>query len=176
MAKRVRDSTKVRKYEETRKQKVKDWKTNAIDKGTRDSTRVSRLSCEQLQYLYDRASDYVDVNGCYISTGEAATSGYPRGVSLEYCEVDEWSNVEFHKSLLFPRSHIVMAYHGLFARTPTDDCSHLCNTPMCTRKEHLCWESRIANLSRINCPIMMECNHCGEETDACVHEPKCISQ
>ncbi len=173
----VRQRQKDIRSNETRKRKVAQWKAQAVDNGKRDSKRISTLSVEQLHFLYDRASDFVKVEDCHISSGDRASSGYPRGISLEcFTEKSAWNNSEFHLSLLFPRSHIILAAHGKIAQSSSDDASHLCNNRMCINPDHLCWESRIKNLSRVNCPISIMCECCSNVTNACVHIPKCIKQ
>lgn len=52
-------------------------------------------------------------------------------------------------------------------------CSHLCHKPRCTM--HLVWEPDWMNRSRDYCLGSVLCECCQNWTNACKHEPRCLS-
>jgi hypothetical protein len=70
-----------------------------------------------------------------------------------------------------------LAYYAKYGTIPTrnhEHLSHLCDDSRCMNPKHLVVESPKVNNSRKNCRVTVTCQHCGESTDACAHNPKCI--
>ena len=53
---------------------------------------------------------------------------------------------------------------------PGEDCSHLCNQPLCTNHLHLCIEPHDVNVSRIYCRLF---GNLYAHVHNCLHIPKC---
>lgn len=53
-------------------------------------------------------------------------------------------------------------------------CSHLCENPLCTLPEHVWRESTKKNNNRKGCVVWWDCPHCEKKIKICQHEPSCI--
>jgi len=159
--------------------KHRDWnkrhrdkrKLQSIDKG-RDSTRLQRLSSEQLCFLRNKVhNDTIETPFCH----EHAV--YPRHVQIGWSNKQgEYDNKEISQYQFFVPAQIVLAYEGFFAENKTDDASHLCDNPSCVRVDHLVWESHAKNEARKRCPVFHVCECCQHKQLVCTHIPACIKK
>lgn len=173
-------SDKARRKRERRvAQKMKGYKDVGVD-----STRMARLSLEQLAYLYERAvASTVNTHGlpneqerywCHESTRAPNQDGYPNPIPLGVKPKGQWDNLDINPDRCFCLGQIVLAYNGFFAAHPLQEASHLCDNSMCVRVDHLAWEDRLNNIRRKGCGGQTTCDHCSHTVNVCKHEPRCI--
>lgn len=173
----------MRMYREHDKQHRAKRKSEATDRG-RDATRLTRLSLEQLEYLYNEVLDRTENGGnvdlsdpltCLDITAQLQKNGYPRHVQIGWQQLQgEWDNKEISQYQFFVPSQIMLACNGFAAKLPSDEASHLCDNPACVRVEHLVWENHAQNDARKNCKGSIRCLECTSLVLVCDHSPRCI--
>lgn len=180
MSKRVRKAKYALKESQTKKQLYAKRSAEARDSG-RDSTRMQKLSIEQLCFLNERLGcvqlethnlhqDY-EAYWCHSIAVACTASGYPY-VTLVTKPVEEYDYTMPRTDQRFLASHVALAFEGKFAELPTDEASHLCGNHWCVRPSHLAWESHEKNMARVKCKGRYQC-FCGRDHDFCMHEPTC---
>jgi len=136
----------------------------------RDSTRISKLSIEQLYHLYCKVDDTtVNTHGlplayesfwCHETTSSLTVKGYPNSRRLhpdrEFGPYD-YRGISVYTG--FRQGTIVLAVEGIFAENADDDCSHLCGQKKCLRASHLCYEHTSTNQARNLCPAWIWCDN-----------------
>ena len=69
---------------------------------------------------------------------------------------------------------VVAAANRQYLTRVDDQCSHLCNQPLCKVPSHVVVESQELNNGRKGCIGWVDCLHCGLPYVVCLHEPRCI--
>jgi hypothetical protein len=189
-----------KKYEREwkRKARAKDREAKGRVKHARDSTRIVRLSENQIMNLYDQidASEHQDHDlgegweefTCHVDPllrfaerkkkdGTLSSYGWYEPLNIrKRCArgPDDSDNPGILLEERFPAGAVILAVEGLFPANPGDQVSHLCDNSRCLRPEHLRWETQQQNSDRKNCPGWAQCACCDTMHDICKHEPKCI--
>lgn len=169
-----------KKDQATKKRKQREQERLASTDNGRDATRLSRLSIDQIDALYQQTDDFViNTHGlsmqhseywCNEAEGPKLVTGYPVPVQLPRALRNQ--NTLFKPSTTFMQGAVVLAYHGEFAADAKMHCSHLCHNPACIRVDHLTWESGPSNEKRKNCAGFVACD-CGCVKQICTHFPTC---
>ncbi len=162
-----------KQYDERSKRNVRSSRT--------DSTRISRVSKNQLAFLWNKTGEQtVDARGlppgyedffCFVPSVSKTQHGYPY-VTLAKYERSFDDNLNIRRDQRFLCSHIALAIDEKHAADKKHDASHLCDNPKCVRSSHLCWEEHTYNLSRVKCFATIVCP-CGTVHNICEHVPKC---
>jgi hypothetical protein len=186
--KRVRmpneEERRKRNNEQHRKKNARR-KAAATDRGP-DTTRLSRLSGEQLQELYNNVGCLSTLTHrlpahhsrfwCYEADERGYTKkGYPTPVKVTQSFNGPYDNRDISPNTGFMCGSVMLASEGIFASSPSDTCSHLCGNKRCVRVEHLTFEGANVNTKRNYCAGWVFCDKCPDHlVCGCSCSPKCM--
>jgi hypothetical protein len=131
--------------------------------------------CRRLwQKIVEKSIKEGDGDGCWIYPNKPNPKGYVQ-VSLDKANIKAYT----HKLAFMFKNPTAI---NNLPNSRKDQVSHLCHNPACCNPEHVVLEAAATNLSRRNCPILLEdvecpcgCKH-RFALNYCSHKPRCINK
>lgn len=135
-----------------------DIRTTSLKKpSASDITKYCNVSPDVWSRLSSRVQKQIANQAHVLGCVKTSLVGRP-SVSLKRPGIgDAWteSGGDFRTTIL--SAHIVLCSNGFFPPDVHHECSHLCHNPWCICLEHLVWEPKAVNNSRVKCVTVGRC-------------------